>query len=61
MAAGEERKKNMDLGLHGFYHGGPYGSIIFHLGRKVFNFLHLNPKTVLGLMNPSFRPNFNWA
>ena len=39
MAAGEEeRKKNMDLGFHGFYHGGPYGSISFHLGRKTLMF-----------------------
>ena len=39
MAAGEEeRKKNMDLGFHGFYHGDPYGSIIFHLGSQVLIF-----------------------
>ena len=39
MAAGEEeRKKNMDLGFHGFYDGGPYGSIIFHLGSQVLIF-----------------------
>ena len=40
-------EKKMDLGFHGFYHGGPYGSIIFHLGINFFNFLHLNPKAVL--------------
>ena len=38
IAVGEGRKKNMDLGFHGFYHGGPYGSIIFHLGRKILIF-----------------------
>ena len=36
MAAGEdERKKNMILGFHGFYHGGPYGFISFPSGRNV--------------------------
>ena len=58
---GRRRKKNMILGFHGFYHGGSYGSIIFPLGKSIFNFLRLNPKTVLDLMNSSFRPNFNWA
>ena len=39
MAAGEEeRKKNMILGFHGFYHGEPYGFIIFSLGRYVLIF-----------------------
>ena len=39
MAAGEEeRKKNMILGFHGFYHGGPYGFIIFPSGRKFLIF-----------------------
>ena len=39
MAAGEEeRKKNMDLGFHVFYHEGPYGSMIFHLSSQVLNF-----------------------
>ena len=32
------RKKNMILGFHGFYHGGPYGFISFPLGRYVLNF-----------------------
>ena len=36
MAAGEdERKKNMILGFHGFYHGDPYSFISFLLGRNV--------------------------
>ena len=36
MAVGEdERKKNMILGFHGFYHGGPYGFISFLSGRNV--------------------------
>ena len=62
VAAGEEEeKKNVILGFHGFYRGGPYSFIFFQLGRNVFNFLRLNPKIVLGLMNPSFRLNFNWA
>ena len=57
----EEEKKNVILGFRDFYHGGPYSFIFFQLGKNVFNFLRLNPNIVLGLMNPSFRPNFNWA
>ena len=52
-------KKNVILGFHGFYHGGPYSFIFFQLGRNVFNVFHLSPKTILGLKNPSFRPNWN--
>ena len=62
VAAGEEEeKKNVILGFHGFYHGGPYSFIFFQLGINVFNCLRLNPNIVLGLMNSNFRPNFNWA
>ena len=62
VAAGEEEeKKNVILGFHGFYRGGPYSFIFFSWAETFFNFLHLSPKTVLGLKNPSFRPNFNWA
>ena len=36
MAAREDaRKKNMILGFHGFYHGGPYSLISFLSGRNV--------------------------
>ena len=31
---GRIKKKNMILGFHGFYHGGPYSFIIFLMGRK---------------------------
>ena len=56
---GRRGEENVILGFHGFYHGGPYSFIFFQLGRNVFNFLHLSPKTVLGLKNPSFRSNYN--
>ena len=56
---GRKEIKIWILGFYSFYHWGPYSSVAFLL--ESFMFMHLSLKTVLGLMNPSFRSNWNWV